>query len=292
MDTSKLISLLNVTALVAIMLSMGLRVRFADLLASARLARLLALSLLANYVLVPLATVALLYLFQADPMVAAGFLVLAACPGAPVGPPITGLVRGDVTWAIGVMLILAALSAVLTPVLLGLMLTRLLPGNELHIDFFVIVKTLLVTQLLPLMVGLGIHSGSPRVSQALARPLALLANVLLIVVVGLIIASQYETLAAIRTRGWAGMGLLLLASLGVGWLCGGPSIATRKALAVTTTTRNIAVGLVIVNSNFAGTPAVTAVVAYGLLSIFGALVFAVVLRRFAASEPGHAPAGS
>jgi BASS family bile acid:Na+ symporter len=44
------------------------------------------------------------------------------------------------------------------------------------------------------------------------------------------------------------MSLLLLASLGIGWFCGGSDIAIRKALAVTTAARNPAVGLVIVTS--------------------------------------------
>ena len=78
------------------------------------------------------------------------------------------------------------------------------------------------------------------------------------------------------------MSLLLLASLGIGWFCGGLDLATRKAMAVTTATRNVAVGLVIVTSKFAGTPAVTAVVAYGLVSTLGALGFALLLGRFTA----------
>lgn len=80
------------------------------------------------------------------------------------------------------------------------------------------------------------------------------------------------------------MGLLLAASLGLGWSCGGPGGASRKALATTTATRNVALGLVIVGSNFAGTPAVTAVVACGLVSILGALGFALLLGRLDATR--------
>ena len=73
--------------------------------------------------------------------------------------------------------------------------------------------------------------------------------------------------------------LLLAASLGIGWLCGGPGRATRKTLALTTGVRNAAVALVIVSSNFADTPAVTAVVAYALVSIFGTLGCALLFAR-------------
>ena len=111
------------------------------------------------------------------------------------------------------------------------------------------------------------------------KPVSVLANVLLLALIGLIVVTQYESLAAIRFRGWIGMSLLLLASLWIGWLSGGSDTPTRKAVAIATATRNAAVALVIVTSNFAGTPAVTAVVAYGLFSTLGALGCALLLGK-------------
>jgi len=50
----------------------------------------------------------------------------------------------------------------------------------------------------------------------------------------------------------------------------------------------VAVGLVIAGGNFAGTPAVTAVVAYGLVSIVAALCCALLLGKVIAIEPTNA----
>jgi BASS family bile acid:Na+ symporter len=288
MDSSRVIAPLNVLALVTMMLSMGLDVEIQAVLASARPARRLLVGLLANFVIVPLVTMGLLYLFQANPNVAAGFFILAVCPGAPIGPPITALARGNVSSAIGLMVILAGLSAVLSPVLLGALLARSAPEGGLHIDYLAILRTLLITQMLPLALGLAIHQRAPDLAHRIARPASRLANVLLLALVALIVATQYETLALIRFQAWMGMTLLLLASLALGWLCGGPDAPTRKAMAVTTATRNAAVGLVIATSNFAGSPAVTAVVAYGLFSSLGALAFALLLNKFTASVPDRA----
>jgi BASS family bile acid:Na+ symporter len=63
--------------------------------------------------------------------------------------------------------------------------------------------------------------------------------------------------------------VLLAASLAVGWLLGGPLSPVRRALAVTTALRNVGPGLVIAAGAFAGTPAVTAVLAYGLFAVVG-----------------------
>ena len=229
MDTPSLITLLNVTALVTIMLSMGLQVKFEDVLASARPARRLVLGLLANYVLVPAVTLGLLYVFQANPMVSVGFFILAVCPGAPIGPPITAIARGDVPWAIGMMLILAGLSALLSPALLSV-----LSGPDCARDCNV------THQLSGDCPDLADHSIAAlwrwvwafttwrQVDPRIVKPVGLLANALLLALVGLIVATQYETLAAIRLRGWTGMSLLLLASLGIGWLCGGPDSQPGK----------------------------------------------------------------
>jgi BASS family bile acid:Na+ symporter len=70
----------------------------------------------------------------------------------------------------------------------------------------------------------------------------------------------------------------------MGWFIAGSDLRTRKAMAVTTASRNVAVGLVIANNNFADTPAVIAVVAYGLFCILGTLAFALVLGRISARQ--------
>jgi predicted Na+-dependent transporter len=116
----------------------------------------------------------------------------------------------------------------------------------------------------------------------MVKPVGLVGNLLLVIVVALVLVQQYESLASVRPRGWMAMAILLAATIGIGWVCGGPVRTTRKALAVTTGVRNAAVALVIVSGNFADTSAVTAVVAYALVSIFATLGCAKLL---AAAEP-------
>jgi predicted Na+-dependent transporter len=110
-----------------------------------------------------------------------------------------------------------------------------------------------------------------------AKPVGSLANLLLLAVVGAVLVREHQSLAAIPFRGWCGMLVLMSASLAIGWLCGGPRGATRTALAITTSVRNVAVALLIVTANFASTPAVTAVVAYALVSISATLGIALII---------------
>jgi bile acid:Na+ symporter, BASS family len=280
-----LVRLLTQPALIAMMLSMGFKSSPGEVLASVRDARGAAAGLAANFVLVPAVAMGLLDAFDAVPMVSAGFLILAVCPGAPVGPPFAAVARGDVAYASGQMVILAAVSAVLSPVLLGLLLGRLLPAGGLRVDYLAIVQTLAVSQVLPLCLGLAVSWLAPGIARRLAGPVGLLAALLLLVVIALVLAGQFGLLRLIPLSSWSGMFLLMAACLAIGWLCGGPGRARRKALAITTATRNAAVALVIVSGSFAGTAAVTAVVAYALASLCATLGCALLFARM--TEPAR-----
>ena len=83
MTVDQLINLLAATTLIEMMVTIGLGVTVSDVLRVSKSWGLVARALLANYILVPGAAVGLLVLFHANPMVAAGFLVAAVCPGAP-----------------------------------------------------------------------------------------------------------------------------------------------------------------------------------------------------------------
>ena len=273
------IQLLNISALVAIMLLAGLRVTVVDLISSIQQRQTLLWGLVANYLLVPVLTVGLLCAFHANPMVSMGFLILAVCPGAPVGAPLTDIAKGSVPLAVGLMIILAASSVVLSPILLMFLSSQLSLPPDLHIDYPGIIKTLLVAQLLPLGTGLCMRHWLPQFSKALIKPLAVLSLLLLVAVVVLVLVTQSEILAVFRLKGWIGMILLLSLSLTTGWLCGGKDRTTQKTVALVTASRNAGVGLVIALTNFSGTPAVASVVVYTLFSIVASLLLAIALRR-------------
>lgn len=81
MSLDRLINILVTVTVIEMMVLIGLRVTFAEIIDTARSWPLIARAAVANYLLVPLLAIVLLILFAASPMVAAGFLVVAVCPG-------------------------------------------------------------------------------------------------------------------------------------------------------------------------------------------------------------------
>jgi len=86
MRVDAIINLVAAVALFFMMVAVGLGLSIWDLLKVARDWRLALRAGIANYLLVPAAAVGLLFLFQPEPMVAAGFLIAVVCPGASFAP--------------------------------------------------------------------------------------------------------------------------------------------------------------------------------------------------------------
>src|SRR5262245_61218420 len=164
MTNDQLNQLINVLASITLfemMVAIGLGVSFRDVLGVASDWRLVGKAAVASYVCVPSAAVGLLILFRTDPHVAVGFLICAVCPGAPYSPPFTGIARGNVVVAVGLMVILAASSALLAPLLLQYLLPLMADDQPLQINATKMVATLLLAQLLPLFIGLGVRQWRP-----------------------------------------------------------------------------------------------------------------------------------
>jgi BASS family bile acid:Na+ symporter len=162
---------------------------------------------------------------------------------------------------------------------LQVLLPLMSKSETLQVDAGQIVFTLLATQLAPMCLGLGVRRAFPRLANRLHRPANRLSAILNLATFGVVLAAYFPLLAEIRLRGYMGMLALLLTSWAAGWLLGGPGSDNRRALALTTSLRNVGVGLVIATGNFGGTAAVTAVLAYGIFEIVGSLLLALAWGR-------------
>lgn len=280
------INLLATVTLVEMMVTIGMGATFAELLPVARNGWLVGKAALANYVCVPAAAVLLLHLFRPHsldpehyPLIAAGFLIAAVCPGAPYGPLCTRLARGNEIVSVGLMVLLAGSSAFFAPLLLHLLLPVTSGEGRFHIDALKVVNTLLLAQLVPLAIGLAVRQWQPRWAGALQKPARLLSTVLNVALLTAILTVQFDMLIQIPLRGYVGMFALVFISVTAGWLLGGPGRANRTAMVMATSIRNVGVALVIATASFSGTKAVTAATAFALFQTVLMLLVALALGR-------------
>ena len=232
MKAEQLIRILVTITLVEMMAAIGMGVRLQEVGQIARDLRLLLRAAIANYASVPLVTVGLLPWFAPPPLISAGFLIVAVCPGAAYGPPFTAMARGNVAAAVGLMVILAGSSAICTPLLLRALLPMMAKGRILRVDVTRMVVMLLLTQLLPLSAGLALRQSLPALANRLKRPADALSATLNLSVLGLIVIARFEMLAATHLRAFSRWGPVV-ASMAVGGF-GRPGIENRKAMTFST----------------------------------------------------------
>jgi BASS family bile acid:Na+ symporter len=258
---------------------MGLGLSVGEILAPLRNARLVAVALVANFIVLPAGAIGLGRLIGLDEAFAIGLLLLASAAGAPFVPKLAQLARGNIAFGVGVMVLLM----VVTVGYLPLALPVLLPG--VTVDPFKIARSLFLLMLLPLAVGLAgrakLQVLAARVKPVLDRVSSLSLVVLMIAITG---ANLRNVLSVFGTGGIIAGLLLIALGFGTGWLLGGPGRDTRSVLALGTAQRNIAAALVVA-SGFADPKVVVMVVVVAIVGLFVLMPTARLLSRNAIPAP-------
>ncbi len=256
--------LLVLVFLITSMLSIGLQAGIADLrtLSSSRRALLRALA--ANFVMVPLAGIAIALLLPLGPG-ARGALVLLACtPGGVSALQFTSKVRGGTILAGAIPALLCVLAVPLSPAMLRLLLPA---GENIQVAYGRTLGYIALVIVSPLIVGMLVHARAPLVAAKLSRAMALLSVVAFVAVMIVTKAMRKEALASIGATAIGAMGLFLMASMAIGWVLGGPAREGRWLLATATSMRNAALCLALAQNSPRGEALMAPLIAFSLLMV-------------------------
>jgi BASS family bile acid:Na+ symporter len=244
------------------MVAMGLNLTVGQIIAPLRNARLVVLSLLVNFVLMPLGALALAGLLRLDQPMGVGLLLLGSAAGAPFLPKLAQIAKGNLAFGVGLMVLLMVVTVGYLPVVLPL----LLPG--VSVDPAKIARSLFLLMLLPLAGALAVKAYFADVA-ARTKPLFdRLSNLGLIVLMLLITAGNVNNVLAVFGTGGILAGLLFIAiGFFAGWLLGGPDLSTRRVLALGTAQRNIAAALVVGSQSFSDPKVVVMVIVVAIVSL-------------------------
>src|SRR5437763_2179629 len=266
----KLVPLTMLVFVLSSMLAMGLGLTVSGIIAPLRDPRRVILSLLANFFLVPLAAVALAALLRLDQPLGVGLLLLGSAAGAPFLPKLTQLAKGNLAFAVGLMVLLMVVTVGYLPLVLPL----LLPG--VSVNPAKIARSLFLLMLLPLAVALAVNARFPSVAAHTKPLLNRISNLSLIALVLLLVVTNIKNVLAVFGTGGILAGLLFIAvAFAVGWWLGGPTTDTRRVLALGTAQRNIAASLVVGSQSFSDPKVVVMVV---VVAIVGLLILMPLSR--------------
>src|SRR5262249_13656239 len=129
MELSQLaISVAMLCFVISSMLAMGLGLTIQEIIAPLRNIRLIVLSLVANFVLMPFVAIALARMLQLNESFGVGLLLLGTAAGAPFLPKLAQIAKGNLAFAVGLMVLLMVITVGYLPIALPV----LLPGVSVN----------------------------------------------------------------------------------------------------------------------------------------------------------------
>jgi BASS family bile acid:Na+ symporter len=276
-----------IVMLVSMMLNAGLEINVEHLLAALKNYGLLARALLANFIVIPIFGVLIARAFHLDEYVAIGFVLMALAPGVPFLVRAAGRTPGgSLGFAAALAFIMPALSIVTIPLsarfifAAGLIAPADVAG---HVPFGRIAVTLVGFQLVPLLAGLLIANRAPKLAAKLRRPLLLLFVVAVVALLVILGPTLVKAVASVYgSRGMWAILVLVLLSVGTGWILGGPAIQSRRTLSIATMLRNIGTCAVVATATFPKTLVAPTVLTYFIIQFLISLIFRVYFHRGAA----------
>ena len=257
----------------AVMLSLGLLLERSQIIAALGRRAVLAAVLFAVVVPVPVLAVVVVKMFGLRGAVAAGIVLMAISPGAPIALRRAIEAGGGPQFAPTLHLAIVMFAVVTVPV--SVMVMAWIFSVRFAISPLDVARQVFFAQLLPLGIGAALRAWRPVLAARLEPRLAAISNMMLLALMVLCLVALGPRLAAI---GWvpvvAGVGLTLCA-LFAGTVVAGRDASVRPAAAVAAAMRNPGLALLIATRN-AAPPDVTA-------SVFGyALGLAGVIFGFLA----------
>jgi len=234
-----------------VMFSIGLRVSGGDLVEVLRNRGLFLRTLLANCLVVPALGFVLISIFPLTPDASVGILLLAAIPGTPIALQFTRRATTRLAFAASMTFVLSVVSLAMTPLAVEVM-PRVAQRSQRPL--LEILASIVFYIALPLAAGLWAARQAPKVAPRLVLPLGILATIIFAFLMWETRLVRRQAFLVIRGRGTiAAMAILLLVSMVIGWLIGGPDRESRRVLATATSMRSVVVVLYVARYCFPGT---------------------------------------
>ena len=263
------------------MLGMGMGLTLAQILGPLKNARLVVLALVANFALVPLLAWLITLVLPLDEPLRVGLLILAASAGAPFLPKLVQGAKGDVGFAVGMMVLLMVGTVIYLPLVLPL----LLQGVE--VNAWAILKSLIGLMLVPLVVGLSIRAHSTDAGERWAKVMNRVSSISLLVLIVLGLGLNVSNIIdLVGSYGFLALILFVGGTLSLGMLFGGRDRSVRSVMALGTAQRNVSAAIVVATQNFAGTMTLPYVLVAAIVLLLVLLPTATRMGR------GREPAGT
>ena len=207
-------------SLAIIMLGMGMTLTIADFKRIVFYPKSVLIGLTNQLVLLPCIAFILALIFDLDPVMAIGLMVLAVSPGGPTSNLITHSCKGNIALSVTLTAIASFITILTIPFILSKALLYFGNKGDITIDLPVvdtIIQVMIIT-VIPISIGMLIKKWKPKFAERMEKPMRTASAILFILVLAAVIAANSQ----IIIRGLKEVGLvtllLNLVTMGLGYI--------------------------------------------------------------------------
>ena len=257
------------------MLGMGFSLTIPQIMAPLKNRRLVVMSLVANFVLVPVLALVIVRIIPLSEGLQIGLILVGFAAGAPFLPKLVQVAKGDMAFTAGLMVLLMVVTIAYLPIVLPFVLTGV------QVNPWEIARSLILMMLIPLAIALFIRARYENVARGLIPTMSMAANLSLAAMfIGYFVGYWDVTFGVLGTGGILVAILLVVGAVVIGYLLGGKNTDIKKVLALGTGQRNLAAAFAIASSNFASSPEV-------VLEVMDVAVVGLIILMLIAGELGR-----
>jgi len=277
-DIDTIVSSYATITLFLLMFTIGLREGFVNLTLLWRRPGLLFRCLLASFVLVPIAAMAIDTIVPMSDPVRAGMGAMAVCPGAPMLYRKLVSLKANAPIAGSYQVTMSLFAVVLVPLWIILINVLYLRQNPHTIGD--VGRQIAFIQLIPIAAGMVIRGWFPSLGDDLLPPTQKISSVMLLGVLVVILIVALPQVLRVGVVTVLGVVLFVAATLLIGHFLGGPTPEGRVALALANSSRNagLALALIAINVDNEG-PILGAISAIALLSAVAGVIYVNLYRK-------------
>ncbi|TDP33036.1 bile acid:sodium symporter family protein [Nocardia ignorata] len=275
-------------ALAVIMFGLGLSLTGADFTRVARAPKAVAVALVCQVIVLPAVAFGLVTLFDLEPLLAVGMMLLAASPGGATANLFSHLFRGDVALNVTLTAVNSMLCVVTVPLVTNLAVHQFAENEtgQLGLQFGKTVQVIAIV-LIPVLIGMQVRRRAPGFAARMDLPVRIASVLILAVIVAVTMIADRAAIGGYFLDVGAITMVFCVISLTTGYLVPlafgvSPPQAIASSMEVGVHNSAIAITLAITvldSARIAVPAAVYAVLMTPLATLFGALVSRRAVHR-------------
>ena len=239
----------------------------------------LAKALLAMNILMPLFAIAFVLAFHLKHAVEVALVALAVSPVPPILPRKLRKAGATESDTIGLLVAVGILAIVFVPAAMEI-LERVF-HVPLRMTFASVAALIFITIILPLALGIAVHTLAPVAADRLVNPIAKIASITLLLSAVVILFSGAPAIWELIGNGTlVAIAAFVLVGLLIGHFVGGPKPENRTGLALATASRHPGIAIALAVANFPEEKlAISAVLLYLLVNALVSIPYHILTKR-------------